>query len=139
MKKILIAYSVVFFVSCKQENYKFAIFEYKVSDTNYSIKIDNRYKVSDTNYSIKIDDQKKIKIIQKGISSLKQEAIIFPILYDLQIGLQNGDTLKYWCNGSIMMDSAKRFYMPKGKAQKDFIELLKSTAPRMKIDEAPGG
>jgi hypothetical protein len=124
MKKILIAYSVVFFVSCKQENYKFAIFEYKVSDTNYSIKI---------------DDPKKLKIIQKGISSLKQEAIIFPIIYDLQIGLQNGDTLKYWCNGSIMMDSAKRFYMPKGKVQKDFIELLKSTAPRMKIDEDPGG
>jgi hypothetical protein len=124
MKNVLVACFIIFFVSCKQESYRFAILEYSVSDINHSVKI---------------EDPVKLNVLQNGISLLKQESIVIPIVYDLTIGLQNGDTLKYWGNGSVMMDSTRRYYIPKGKAQKDFIELLKSTAPGMKVDEDPGG
>lgn len=124
MKKLMLLSIIACFASCKQNGYRFVILEYSVKNKDYIVKI---------------NDPVKLEILQKGISSLKQESIVIPIAYGLKIGLKNGDTLQYWCNGSVMMDSSRRFYMPKGKSQKDFIQLLKSIAPGMPVDEDPGG
>jgi hypothetical protein len=121
MRKIMLLYFAIFFSSCKRDEYKFAIFDYKIKDTDYTIKI---------------EDPARLEILQNGISTLKQEGIKFPIEYQLTIGSKNGDTLKYWGNSCVMMDSSsRRYYIPKGKARKDFTELLKSTARGMKVDE----
>jgi hypothetical protein len=121
MRKIMLLY-LVFFSSCKRDEYKFAIFDYKIKDTDYSVRI---------------DDPARLEVLQNGISSLKEESIIIPIEYQLTIGSKNGDTLKYWGNSFVMMDSSSRYYIPEGKAKKNFIELLKSTARGMKVFEAP--
>jgi hypothetical protein len=123
MRKIMLLYLAILFSSCRHGEYKFAIFDYKIKDTDYTVKI---------------EDPAKLEILQNGISTLKQEGIKFPIEYQLTIGSKNGDTLKYWGNSCVMMDSSsRRYYIPKGKARKDFIELLKSTARGMKVDEVP--
>ena len=115
----MLLYLAIFFSSCKQDEYKFAFFDYKIKDTDYTVKI---------------EDPARLEILQNGISSLKQQSMIIPFEYQLTIGLKNGDTLKYWGNSSVMMDSSsRRYYIPDGKAKKDFVELLKSTARGMKV------
>jgi hypothetical protein len=119
----MLLYFAICFSSCKRDEYKFAIFDYKIKDTDYSVRI---------------DDSARLEVLQKGISSLKIPAFKIPIEYQLTIGLKNGDTLKYDGNGSCMIDSSDQHYcMPEGKAKKDFVELLRSTARGMKVDEVP--
>jgi hypothetical protein len=116
-------YCLVFLLltSCKRDGYKFALLYYKIKDSGHTVRI---------------LDPAKLEVLQKGISSLKEPALKIPIKYQLTIGLKNGDTLEYVGDGSCMIDSSDQHYcMPEGKAKKDFVELLRSTAPGMKGDE----
>ena len=121
MRKIMTLYFVICFSSCRREEYRFATFEYKVKDSEYTVRI---------------EDPARLEVLQNGILALKQEGIKFPIEYQLIIGSKNGDTLKYWGNSCVMMDSSsRRYYIPSGKTRSDFIELLKSSARGMKVDD----
>jgi hypothetical protein len=121
MKKIMLLYLTLSLASCKRDGYKFALLYYKIKDSGHTVRI---------------CDPAKLEILQKGILSLKEPALKIPIEYQFTIALKNGDTLEYAGNGSCMIDSSDQHYcMPEGKAKKDFVELLRSTARGMKIDE----
>ena len=123
MGKRMLLYLALFLASCKRDGYKFALLYYKIKDSGHTVRI---------------SDPAKLEILQKGISSLKGPALKIPIEYQLKIGLKNGDTLEFAGDGSCLIDSSdQHFYMPEGKAKKEFVELLRSTARGMRIDEVP--